>query len=81
MKIRPLGDQFSMRTKRRTDMQLVIAFRDSGNAPKNMKHEVVLVDIEHYLKMYRERDDLKPHTSSTSKSEEMHVARFTLHSL
>jgi len=46
-----------------------------------MKHEVVLVDIEHYLKMYRERDDLKPHTSSTSKSEEMHVARFTLHSL
>jgi len=29
----------------------------------------------------RERENLKPHTSSTSKSEEMHVVRFTLHSL
>jgi hypothetical protein len=52
MEIRPVGDQFSMRTNRRTEMQLVIAFRDSASAPKNMKHEVALVCIQHYLKMY-----------------------------
>jgi hypothetical protein len=52
-----MGDQFfSMLTNRRTDMQLVIAFRDSGSAPKNMKHEVVLVYTEHYLKMQRQRE-------------------------
>jgi hypothetical protein len=56
MKIRPVGDQFSKRTNRRTDMQLVIAFRDSASAPKNLKHEVVLVCIQHCLKMYTERE-------------------------
>jgi hypothetical protein len=56
MKIRPVGDQLSMRTNRRTDMQLGVAFRDSRSAPKNRKLEVVLVYIQHYSKMHRERE-------------------------
>ena len=56
IKIRPVGDQFSIRKNRRTDMQLVIAFRDYASAPKNLNHEVVFVCIQHYMKMYRERE-------------------------
>ena len=56
IKIRPVDDQLSMRTNRRTDMQLVIAFHDSASAPKNRKLEVVVVNIQHYLKTHRERE-------------------------